>query len=110
MSVETEIEKVETEVKEETAKIVNEVKAAVKETFVRLTAEEKLALRELEVSFLKAQAQYTQLEKHLKEISTTFQSKVDEYTKKYFIDKAEYVFDGVALEFRKITQDIKKEL
>lgn len=116
-TVEATIEKVETKAVEEVKAVeadltkgVTAVKADVKNLSIKLTAEEKLALRDMEVVFLKAQQQYAQLENQMKEIRNNFQAKVDEFTKKYLIDKATYVFDGVALEFRRITQDIKKEL
>lgn len=116
-AVETTVEKVETKTIEEVKAVETDIKKAVtvvkadaKNLSIKLTAEEKLALRDMEVVFLKAQQQYAQLENQMKEIRNNFQAKVDEFTKKYLIDKAEYVFDGVALEFRKITADIKKAL
>jgi len=128
MSIETEVKAVEQKVEEvtktveikvedavvavenEAKKVVAEVKTEAKAATVKLTADEKLALRDLEVVFLKAQQQASAIENQMKELRSNFQAKVDEYTKRYVLDKAEYVFDGVALEFKRITSDIKKVL
>jgi copper chaperone CopZ len=100
-AVEAEVVKVEGEVIAEVKKVVEEVKAEVKQAIVTLTAEEKLAIREIEVVYLKAQGQIQSLSQATQKAQADFTKIVEDLTKKYLISPSEYVFDNVSLLFRK---------
>jgi uncharacterized protein YeeX (DUF496 family) len=102
MSVETVVE----EVKAEAVKLVEEAKAVVtpeaKKIETKLSAEEALVLRTAEVDYLKSTMEIQRLTKITEEKAKQYQTAVDGYLVKRGISKAEYLFDGIALEFKKI--------
>jgi len=100
-SVETEVVKVAEEVKAEVVKVAEEAKAEVKKLTQELTAEEKLAIREIENAYLKAQMEINRLSTITQKAQKDFTAEVEALTKKYVINPAEWLFDNVALLFRK---------
>jgi copper chaperone CopZ len=108
MSVETEVKAVEAEVTKvegvvfaEAKKVVEEVKAEVKKLTQALTAEEKLAIREIEVVYLKAQGQIQSLSQTTQKAQADFTKIIENLTKKYAVDPAEWLFDNVELIFKR---------
>ncbi len=111
-SIEAEAEKVTGEVKAEAVKVAEEVKAEVvkvaekvsteaKKTTQELTAEEKLAIREIENGYLKAQIEINRLTQITQKAQKDFESTVKALTTKYVIDPADWLFDNVALIFKR---------
>jgi hypothetical protein len=66
-----------------------------------ISTEEKLAIREIEVNYLKAQAEIQRLSQITQNAQKVFTDKVQELTKKYEIDQSKWVFDNVKLAFLK---------
>lgn len=98
------IEAVATEVKaveEKVEAVVEKVEAVAEKVLQELSAEEKLAIREIEVNFLKAQAEIQRLTQITQKAQTDFTAIVETLTKKYAINPAAWVFDNVTLVFRK---------
>jgi hypothetical protein len=109
MSIETEVKAVETkmeavaaEVVAEVKKVVEEVKPAVVRLKQEITTEEKLAIREIENEYLKAQMQINALSQTTQNAQKKFTSTVEALAKKYVINPAELVFDNITLEFKKL--------
>jgi hypothetical protein len=106
MSVETVVE----EVKAEAVKLAEEVKAVVvpeaKKAVVTITDSEKLILAEAEVEYLKASAEIQRLTKITESKAKEYQSAVDSMLKKYVLDKADYLFDGVKKAFTLIEKKL----
>ena len=108
MSIETEVKAVEAEVKAEVVKVEAEVKAeiakvekAVEKVLQELTAEEKLAIREIENAYLKAQMEIQRLSQITQKAQKDFTDTVEKLTKKYVVDSATWLFDNVELVFKK---------
>jgi|SRR5271154_2419614 len=103
--VKAEAEKVATAVTAEVAKVEAEVKPAVKPAvehlLQELTAEEKLAIREIENEYLKAQIEINRLSVITQNAQKNFSTVVETLKNKYVIDPAEWVFDNIALVFKK---------
>ena len=101
MSIETEVKaevvKVAEEVKAEVVKVAEEVKKITQE----LSAEEKLAIREIENGYLKAQIEINRLTQITQKAQKDFESTVKALTTKYVIDPADWLFDNVALIFKR---------
>lgn len=86
----------------ETMKTVEEkVVKVVEKVFQELTSEEKLAIREIENSYLKAQIEINRLSQVTQKAQGDFTAKVESLTKKYVIDPATWEFNNVDLIFRK---------
>ena len=100
-SVEAEVKKIVGETTAEVAKVEAEVKPEVEKLTQAITAEEKLAIRELEVGYLKAQAEIQRLSQITSNAQKNFTTTVDELVKKYAVNPAEWVFDNVELIFKK---------
>ena len=92
--VEAEVVKVAEEVKAEAVKIVEKVRQ-------ELTAEEKLAIREIENSYLKAQVEINRLSQQTQQAQQQFTATVERLTKKYTVDPTLWLFDNVELLFKK---------
>jgi len=105
-AVEAKVEAVASEVKAEVVKVAEEVKAAVVRTEQALTAEEKLALREIEVEYLKAQMQIQALSQTTQNAQKRFTSTVEALGKKYVIDPAVLAFDNVEMKFKTLAQKL----
>ena len=108
MSIETEVKAVEAEVKAEVVKVEAEVKAeiakvekAVEKVLQELTAEEKLAIRQIENSYLKAQLEINRLSTITQKAQQDFTKTVEDLTRKYLINPVEMVFDNIELRFTK---------
>ncbi len=95
MPVETVVE----EVKKEVVKVVEEVKTIAEKVTQELSAEEKLVIREIENSYLKAQVEITRLSAITQKAQSDFTTTVEQLTKSYAIDPAVWVFDNVKLQF-----------
>jgi len=95
--VKAEVVKVETEVKAE----VVEVEKAVEKVIQELTADEKLAIREIENAYLKAQIEVNRLSTITQKAQKDFTETVEKLTKKYVVDPATWIFDNVELVFKK---------
>ena len=98
------IEKVEAEVKAVEGAVVAEVakvEKAVEKVLQELTAEEKLAIREIENAYLKAQMEIQRLSQITQKAQKDFTDTVEKLTKKYAIDPAVYLFDNVELLFKR---------
>lgn len=113
--VKQEVAKVETEVKDETktlaADVEKEVRAVVepaKEFVVKaeieITTEEKLAIREIENQYLKAQMEISRLSQQASLLQKQFPAMIDQLTKKYVVSPAEYLFDSARLIFTRKTK------
>ena len=100
-AVEAEVKKVEGEVVAEAKKVEAAVEKVVEKVTQELSAEEKLAIREIENSYLKAQIEINRLSGITQKAQKDFTDKVEVLTKKYVIDPALYIFDNVELVFRK---------
>jgi hypothetical protein len=94
--VKAEVVKVESEVKAEVAKVEKVVEKVLQE----LTAEEKLAIREIENTYLKAQMEIQRLSQITQKAQKDFTDTVEKLTKKYVVD-ATWLFDNVELVFKK---------
>lgn len=99
------VEGVATEVKAEVVKVVEEVKTDVVKEVEKirqeLSTEEKLAIRELENTYLKAQIEINRLSTVTQKSQQEFTKTVENLTRKYVINPAEWVFDNVDLYFRR---------
>jgi hypothetical protein len=91
------------EVKQEVVKVAQEVKAEVVKVAEKVTqeisAEEKLAIREIENAYLKAQIEITRLTQITTKAQTDFTKTVEDLSKKYLISPTEFVFDNIKLQF-----------
>jgi hypothetical protein len=96
---------VETEVKA----VEQKVATTVKRVRVDITTEEKLALRDAEASFLRAQVEIRDFQARIKDsmakaesASKVFTERLESLVKKYSIDKASQVFDNIENCFKKL--------
>jgi hypothetical protein len=107
-AAEAEVAKVAEEAKAEVVKVAEEVKAVVvpeaKKATVAITAEEKLILAEAEVEFLKATMEIQRLSAITAAKGKEYQAAVDGFLKKYGLDKAEYIFDGIRKVFTPVAK------
>ena len=105
--VEVEVEKVVDVVGEIVEKAATEVKtevvAEVAKAEILITDTEKLALREIENDFLKTRMEIERLEKKAAELQKRFPQVLEQLTKKYVTNPAEYVFNTLALKFDRRT-------
>ena len=95
--VKTEVVKVAEEVKAEVVKVEGEVKKLTQE----LTADEKLAIREIENAYLKAQIEINRLSQITKEAQQKFTTTVEGIAKKYVLNPVEWAFDNIELIWKK---------
>ena len=100
-AVELKAEAVASEVKEKVENLLGEVKAEAKKVTQELTAEEKLFIRETENAYLKAQIEINRLSQITQKAQKDFTENVENLSKKYLLNPAEWIFDNVALIFRK---------
>ena len=93
------------EAKHVTSVAVEKVEAAVEKVVEKvlqeLTADEKLAIREIENGYLKTQMEINRLSQITQKAQKDFTDKVEFLTKKYAVDPATWIFDNVELIFRK---------
>lgn len=66
---------------------------------VKITAEEGLNLRNIEMNFLKEQMTSERTQRAMQDLNKSFVENVDSLAKKYDIDKDKYTFNAVALAF-----------
>ena len=103
--VAAEVEKVAVAAEKVVAPVAKAVKAevakAVEKTTQEISAEEKLAIRELENAYLKAQIEINRLSQITQKAQQDFTANVEALTKRYVVDPASWVFDNVSLIFRK---------
>jgi len=92
-----EVKKIEGEVVAEAVK----VEKAVEKVLQELSAEEKLAIREIENAYLKAQMEINRLSQVTQKAQQDFTKKVEELTRKYAVDPALWVFNNIELRFEK---------
>ena len=71
-------------------------------TSQEISTEEKLIVREIENEYLKAQMEIQRLSQITQAAQKKFTTTVETMTKKYAIDPATFIFDNVALVFKKI--------
>src|ERR1035437_1057359 len=95
MTVEAEVKAVEAEVVAVAEKAAVEVKKLTQE----LTAEEKLAIREIENEYLKAQMEIQRLSQITQGAQKKFTDTVETLVKKYGVEPATWVFDNLKLIF-----------
>lgn len=100
-AVEAKVEAVASEVKTEAVKVVEQVKAEATKLSQEITAEEKLAIRDIENTYLKAQIEINRLSQITQNAQKNFTNTVEGLTKKYVVDPAVWVFDNAELIFRK---------
>ncbi len=98
MELKEELKAVENAVEGEVKKIEEAVKAAI----VSLTGDEKFALRDIELEYLKTQMEIQRLTKVAEPKAKQYQEVVEGLMQKYALSKAEYVFDAAKLAFTKI--------
>lgn len=99
--VKAEAVKVVEEVKTEAGKLMGEAKAELKKATQSLTSEEKLAIREIENAYLKAQVEINRLSQITQKAQKDFTNTVESLTKRYAVDPAIWLFDNAELIFRK---------
>jgi|ERR1035437_7406099 hypothetical protein len=101
MNVQEAVKAVEGEV----VKVAEEVKSAVTKTVEKVTQElstdEKLAIREIENSYLKAQLQVQALSQTTQKAQVDFTRVVENLARKYVLDPSVWVFDNVELIWKK---------
>ena len=95
MTVEGEVKAVEAEVVAVAEKAAAEVKKLTQE----LTAEEKLAIREIENEYLKAQMEIQRLSQITQGAQKKFTDTVENLVHKYTVSPAEWAFDNLKLIF-----------
>lgn len=81
-------------------KPVAEVKVELKER-IEITAEEKLAVRELENEFLKASMEINRLQQIVQNAQRQFPALIESFTKKYAVDIKKYDFNAIELVFKR---------
>ena len=94
------LEAVVEEVKAKVTKVAEEVKTEVERVEQKLTAEESLFLRELELEFLKVQMGLKDLQRKAEAANQKYVAKLEELMAKYGIDKTKMNFDNVTNSFR----------
>jgi hypothetical protein len=94
------LEAVAEEVKSEATKVAEEVKTEMERVEQKLTAEESLFLRELELEFLKVQMGLKDLQRKAEAANQKYVAKLEELMAKYGIDKTKMNFDNVTNSFR----------
>jgi prophage antirepressor-like protein len=99
--VEAVVEAVKEEAKSVAEAVKTEVAPEVQKTTQVISVDERLFIRELENSYLKAQMEISKLSQVTQGAQAKFTAKVEELTKKYAVDPAEWVFDNIELVFRK---------
>lgn len=99
--VEKEVKAAEAKVEEVVSEVKAEVVKGMEKVRQELTDTEKLAIREIENSYLKTTMEIQRLSQITQKAQQDFTKKVEELTKQYAIDPALWLFDNVALEFRK---------
>ena len=77
------------------------VEKAVEKVLQELSTEEQLFIRNVENEYLKASMELQRLQQVTQNCQKQFQAKVEELTKKYALSPLEWVFDTVALSFKK---------
>lgn len=77
-----------------------DVKAKVAPREVPIKADEKLALRDMELNFLKAQSQVQNLTHSMQDTQRNFTQFVENLAKTYNIDTQLYIFDAVSLSWK----------
>jgi hypothetical protein len=100
-AVEAEVKKVEGEVVAEVKAVEAVVEKVIEKVTQELTADEKLAIREIENTYLKAQIEITRLSTITQKAQKDFTDTIEKYTKKYAVDPLVWIFDNVELIFRK---------
>ncbi len=88
-------------VKQAVVEEVKKVEVAVERTVQELQVEERLVIREIENEYLKAQMEINRLSQITQKCQKDFTAKVEELTKKYAVNPAEWLFDNVSLIFKK---------
>lgn len=97
--VETEVKDVVTAVESKADAVVVDVKKFATASRVELVAEDKLVIRDLEVEYLRAQAEITRLEKVMKNVESRFVPVVQSFVSKYLINPATHQFNNLELAF-----------
>lgn len=92
-----EVKKIEGEVVAE----VKKVEAVAERLVQELSAEEKLAIRDLENKYLKAQMEIQRLSKIVQDTQAEYTKITESLVKKYVIDPATWLFDNAELVFKK---------
>jgi len=106
MSIESEVKTIEGEAVAEVKKVVAEVEKVEKAAVVKITAEEKLVLADMELEYLKANQQIAQLTKITETKAKGYQEAVEGFLKKYGLDKATYIFNGVTRAFEAVAKKV----
>jgi hypothetical protein len=101
MEIQEVVKAVETEVKAVEGEVVAVAEKVIEKVTQELSAEEKLAIREIENTYLKAQMEISRLSQITQKAQADFTKTVEDLTKKYVINPAVWVFDNVSLTFRK---------
>lgn len=87
--------------------VVQEVKEVAKPkeiTEVSISVEEKLAVRDLELSFLKSQSQVQSLQASMADVQRNFTQYIENLSKKYSVDTKKFVFDAVSLSWKRLPE------
>ena len=101
MDVQEVVKAVEGEVAAVAEKVEAVAEKVVEKFTQELTADEKLAIREIENAYLKAQIEINRLSQITQKAQGDFTANVEKLTKKYAVDPATWLFDNVELIFRK---------
>jgi hypothetical protein len=92
----------EAEVKTVAEAVEAKVEEKAKADVVQINAEEKLALRETELEYLKSQIEIQRISKITEAKSKEYQTYVEGLFTKYGLSKTEYIFDGSGNSFKKL--------
>ena len=105
VEVEQEVKKAAVAVETAVAPVVKAVKAEVakivEKTTQEITDAEKLAIREIENTYLKSQIEINRLSQITQKAQQDFTANVEALTKKYVVPAETWVFNNVSLIFQK---------
>jgi uncharacterized protein (DUF342 family) len=101
MDVQEVVKAVETEVKKVEGEVVAAAEKVIERVTQELTSDEKLAIREIENTYLKAQMEIQRFSQATQKAQGDFTATVERLTKKYVVPVETWVFDNVTLTFRK---------
>jgi uncharacterized protein YpuA (DUF1002 family) len=106
MSIEADIieeaKKVETAVEDAVKPLASEAKKLV----IELTAEEKLAVRDVEVGYLRMVSDATRIQQEMEKAKQRYQQLLAQYTVKYAIDPAEHAWSELTADFRAVAKKL----
>jgi type IV secretory pathway VirB4 component len=101
MTIATVLEGAVKDVEIEVAKVEAAIAPVIAKLTQEITTDEKLAIREIENAYLKAQMDIQRLSQITQKAQKDYTAQVEALTKKYVVDPAIWLFDNVELIFKK---------